>query len=86
MSRNGETPKLAYTVEEASEALSISRAQLYRLMDHGQLGFILIGRSRRITAHQLQTFLEGLEAFAPRVPTPIQLLNQTKHHGQRKQK
>lgn len=85
MSRKGETPKLAFTVEEASQALSISRAQLYRLMDLGQLGFILIGRSRRITTHQLQAFLEGLEAFAPRVPTPIQLLNESKQAKRRKQ-
>lgn len=85
MSRKGETPKLAFTVEEASQALSISRAQLYRLMDLGQLGFILIGRSRRITTHQLHAFLEGLEAFAPRVPTTIQLLNESKQAKRRKQ-
>jgi excisionase family DNA binding protein len=53
--------KLAYTVEEAAELLSLSRAHVYRLLDLGQLGSISIGRSRRITSAQLSDFLKGLE-------------------------
>lgn len=53
--------KMAYTVEEAAEKLSLSRAHVYRLLDLGELGSISIGRSRRITANQLQEFLTALE-------------------------
>lgn len=53
--------KLAYTVEEAAELLSLSRAHVYRLLDLGQLGSVSIGRSRRITATQLTEFLKALE-------------------------
>ena len=53
--------KLAYTVEEVADELSLSRAHVYRLLDLGELGSISIGRSRRITANQLQAFLTALE-------------------------
>lgn len=55
------TTKLAYTVEEAAELLSLSRAHVYRLLDVGELRSISIGRSRRVTAGQLHAFIEGLE-------------------------
>jgi len=64
-----ETPnrgKLAYRVEEAAERLSLSRAQVYRLLDRGELGSITIGRCRRITIHQLEDFVRRLEARQPR--------------------
>lgn len=53
--------KMAYTVEEASELLSLSRAHVYRLIDLGQIETITVGRSRRITSRQLDAFLYGLE-------------------------
>lgn len=53
--------KLAYTVEETAELLSLSRAHIYRLLDQKELDSIQIGRSRRITRKQLQEFLESLE-------------------------
>lgn len=56
------TAKLAYTVEEAAELLSLSRAHLYRLIDTCELGSVTIGRSRRITHSQLDAFLARLEA------------------------
>lgn len=58
--------KLAYTVEEAAELLSLSRAHLYRLMDVGELGSISIGRSRRITRGQLDEFISRFEARSNR--------------------
>ena len=54
-------PKLAFTVQEAAEMLSLSRAHLYRLMDLQEIGSISIGRSRRITSNQLNMFLNKLE-------------------------
>jgi excisionase family DNA binding protein len=53
--------KLAYTVEETAELLSLSRAHIYRLLDQKELNSIQIGRSRRITHSQLQEFFRSLE-------------------------
>lgn len=58
----GSGQKLAYTVGEAAELLSLSRAKLYRLIDACEIGSVVIGRSRRITLSQLQEFLSRLEA------------------------
>lgn len=56
VARGSELPwrasKLAYTVEEAAELLSLSRAQIYRLIDIGELSSIKIGKSRRLSAEQ----------------------------------
>jgi len=49
--------KLAYTVEEAAELLSVSRAHVYRLLDLQELASIYLGRSRRITVGQLASFI-----------------------------
>lgn len=53
--------KLLYTIEESSELLSLSRAQLYRLIDRGELSTVTIGASRRITVAQLEAYISGLE-------------------------
>ena len=50
MDQDRHCPKLAYTVEEAAELLSLSRVHLYRRIELGELETIAIGRSRRITA------------------------------------
>ena len=57
MSQNLRHQRLAYTVKEASELLSLSRAHLYRLLDLGLIASIHIGRARRITATQIDSFL-----------------------------
>ncbi len=36
------------TVREAAEFLRLSRSSVYALMDHGELAFVKLGRSRRI--------------------------------------
>ena len=53
--------KLAYTVEEAAELLSVSRAHVYRLLDLQELASIYLGRSRRITVSQLAAFIKRSE-------------------------
>ncbi len=53
--------KLLFTLEEAEEILSLSRSQLYRLADQGDLATVSIGRSRRISREQLISFVESLE-------------------------
>jgi len=57
--------KLLYSVEEAARLLSMSRAKLYRLIDLCELGSVRIGRSRRISRNQLETFIRSLEQAAP---------------------
>lgn len=53
--------KMAYTVVEAAALLSVSRAHLYRLIEAQEIGSVSIGRSRRITVHQLECYVERLE-------------------------
>jgi excisionase family DNA binding protein len=53
--------KMAYTIEEACELVSLSRAQLYRLIDLQEIGSIKVGRARRITSRQLDVFLSQQE-------------------------
>ncbi len=56
------------TVSEAAAFLSLSRATLYTLMDHRELPFVKIGRSRRIPKRALVELaaraLRGGEGFA----------------------
>jgi len=44
---------LAYTTTEAAEALRVSRAHVYSLIERGELRSIKLGKSRRITAEAL---------------------------------
>lgn len=53
--------KLLYTIEECEELLSLSRSQLYRLVDQGDLETVKVGKSRRVTQSQLHAFVSRLE-------------------------
>ena len=61
VSQNLNHLKMAYTIEEASDLLSLSRAQIYRLIDRGEIETIKIGKARRVTVRQLEAFLQRLE-------------------------
>jgi len=54
---NNENPRsvepLAYTVNEAAEALRIDRTHVYHLIRDGRLRSIKLGKSRRIPADAL---------------------------------
>ncbi|MCD0483456.1 helix-turn-helix domain-containing protein [Streptacidiphilus sp. ASG 303] len=52
------TPE-ALTVPEVMAALRLSRSKLYDLLRSGELSSIKIGRSRRIPADSLATFLRN---------------------------
>ncbi len=54
-------PKLAYTVIEAAGLVSMSRSTFYELINQGEIKTIKIGRCRRITKGQLDTFLQSRE-------------------------
>lgn len=55
------TQKLAYTVKEAANLLSLSRSMLYELIHTNRIETIKIGRSRRITATQLTNYVQSCE-------------------------
>lgn len=52
--------RLVYTIREAALALRISRTKLYELLDSGQIESVHIGRSRKIPADALRTYLDHL--------------------------
>jgi excisionase family DNA binding protein len=51
---------MLYTPQEVAEIMSISRSQVYKLMNSNQLESVHIGRSRRITMDQIHEFVGKL--------------------------
>jgi excisionase family DNA binding protein len=49
--------RLLLTVSEAAAALSISRSSIYRLFDAGELAWVQIGASRRLTSAEIHRFI-----------------------------
>ena len=45
------------TIVEAADALRISRSSVYRLFDAGQLAWVQIGASRRVTSSEIDLFI-----------------------------
>jgi len=55
------TGRLLYSLAEAADILSVSKSQLYKLMNSGQLESVHVGqKARRIPADALMTYVEGL--------------------------
>ena len=52
--------RLLLTVDEAAEALAISRAKLYQLMASGAITYVRIDRSRRVPISALESFVTNL--------------------------
>ena len=48
---------LLLKVPEAAAALRISRASIYRLFDAGELAWVQIGASRRVTSEEIHRFI-----------------------------
>lgn len=53
-------PKLAYSVDEAAELLSICRRTCYELMTSGRLRSVKLGRRRLVRHSDLVCFVESL--------------------------
>jgi excisionase family DNA binding protein len=49
--------RLLLTVSEAAAALRISRSSIYRLFDGGELAWVQIGASRRVTSAEIHRFI-----------------------------
>lgn len=54
--------KLLLRVEEAAERLSIGRSKCYELLASGELRPIKIGRAVRISARELEAWVQRQEA------------------------
>jgi len=50
--------KLLYTVEEAAQMLSLSRALLYKLVMRGQIASVKIEGARRVPLSSMQEFIK----------------------------
>ena len=55
------TPKLLITINEAANALSISRSKMYELLNSGAIHSVHIGRSRRIRVHDLKEYARRIQ-------------------------
>jgi excisionase family DNA binding protein len=49
--------RLLLKVSEAAAALRISRSSIYRLFDSGELAWVQIGASRRVTSAEIHRFI-----------------------------
>lgn len=59
MNMTTDTTKLAYSVPEAAEAVSLSKGYLWDLVLKGEIRSVKIGKRRLIPADALQEFLAG---------------------------
>lgn len=54
---DNEQPSRLATVREAARYLNVSRSLLYNLMDAGRLGYVKIGRCRRVPWEGLERLI-----------------------------
>ncbi len=48
------------TIDEVADVLRVSRSTIYRLLAERSLGFVSIGRRKRIRREQLEAFLDSV--------------------------
>lgn len=60
-SADGGNHDVLLTIPQVARRLQLSRAQVYRLMQHGELRSITIGRSRRVKERTLNAFIQALQ-------------------------
>lgn len=56
---------LLLKTREVAEALAISQAYVYRLMDQGELSWVRMGRHRRVKASSVEAFVARNSAEGP---------------------
>lgn len=57
-------PPVLYRVEEAAEALRMSRSLIYELIRSGQLRTVKVGRRRLVSVRALEEYVRALEGAA----------------------
>ena len=57
------TERLLYTVEDAADALRLSRSKVYEEMAAGRLESVKVGRSRRIPRGAIVAYVDRLRTF-----------------------
>jgi excisionase family DNA binding protein len=57
-----QTERYLYTVEDAAQKLSVSRATLYKEIKRGAIKTVKIGRSARVSEGELANYVKSLEA------------------------
>jgi excisionase family DNA binding protein len=62
MPKHHNLAKLLYTPDEATEVLSIGKTRLCELLADGTIISVKVGRSRRIPAESLETYVAKLAA------------------------
>jgi excisionase family DNA binding protein len=55
-------PRVAYTIEEAAQALAVSARTVHRAIRRSELRAIHIGRSVRIAVAELESYAHGAAA------------------------
>lgn len=66
MTTTENSERLLYTIDEAAAALSISRTKLYEILAGHEIESVHIGRSRKIPADALRTYVERLRTTTNR--------------------
>jgi excisionase family DNA binding protein len=61
----GDGPRLAYTVNQAAQALGLSKSLIYDQLRSRRLGSVRVGKRRIITRQQIDTWLAGLPSEPP---------------------
>jgi len=65
---------ICYSVADAARVLSLSRRGVYRLVEHGRLRVIKLGRRTLVPASSIRALVEGGE-HAAAVAAPASKLN-----------
>jgi excisionase family DNA binding protein len=58
--RAGQSPRLLLTVEEAAERIGVCRSNMFKLIRHGDVKSVKVGRLRRVTPAALEDFVRRL--------------------------
>lgn len=69
---SGQTAPVVLRIADVAQRLSVSRAQVYRLIGRGDLATIRVGADMRVTETQFAAFIQALEREAAQARAPRQ--------------
>jgi excisionase family DNA binding protein len=56
--RSSDQLRVLLRIPEAADALGVSRTELYRMLNRGDLSYVTIGRTKRIPVQAIEEFVE----------------------------